>query len=107
MNSISEIYRQLKTDVEAGNTHREGIINCGDGAYQIMSVAPRAEFDALADEISKEGSIPLRSFRLLEMIFCFSFCGYGIRYFSCKARSFPLGSSTILEVMRLCHIHVV
>ena len=57
MNSISEIYRQLKTDVEAGNTHREGIINCGDGAYQIMSVAPRAEFDALADEISKEGSI--------------------------------------------------
>ena len=57
MNNINEIYLQLKGDVESGNTHREGIINCGDGAYQIMTVAPRADFDAFANELAKTGTV--------------------------------------------------
>ena len=57
MNKLTSDYLELKVALDSGDTKKEGIINCGDGAYQVMTVAPRAEFDAFVRELSGKGEI--------------------------------------------------
>ena len=57
MNKLTSDYLDLKAFVESGDSKKEGIINCGDGAYQVMTVALRAEFDAFVSELSGKGEV--------------------------------------------------
>ena len=61
MDKFTLDYLELKSSVDSGDTKKEDVINCGDGAYEIIRNAPRADFDALVSEVSKKGTVAFDS----------------------------------------------